>query len=270
MTKMALLLLVALISGCASSNKPQRIWDAESIANFPHPYVAYQDEQDGKIIASFSTADIRNIINIKERVENTAGTLHTELLIAEGEEPNGFSFAYHNVPKIGITIGMIKLIGDDRDAMAALIGHELAHLYLENGKVRQNREEDRIVASTLLSLALGMVGVPIPVTATDVATDTISKTFSRDEEREADQVGVKYLVQAGFDPWGAVRLQEKLAAISSGSMVPFLSTHPASTERVENMKRLAKELSPNTVPTGANKPAVFPPAVPVQDKPAAL
>lgn len=251
MTKMALLLLAALITGCASSSKPQRIWDAESIANFPHPYVAYQDKPDGKIIASFNTAAIRNIINIKERVENAAGEMRTELLIAEGDEPNGFSFGYHSVSKIGINIGMLKLIGDDADAMAALIGHELAHLYLEHGKVRQDREEDRIMASTLLSFALGMVGIPVPVTATDVATTTVSRTFSRDEEREADKVGVTYMTHAGFDPWGAVRLQEKLAAVSSGSMVPFLSTHPATSERVGNMRRLVEGLPP----AGTNKPA---------------
>lgn len=246
MTKIALLLLVALISGCAS--RPQRMWDAASIANYPSSFVVFKNKPNGKVIAGFNTADIRNIINIKERVENAAGPLRTELLIAEGDQPNGFSFAYHKVSKIGINIGMTNLIGDDADAMAALIGHELAHLYLEHGKVRQNREENRIVASAVLSFALGMIGIPIPVTATDVATTTISRTFSRDEERDADQLGVTYMAQAGFDPWGAVRLQEKLAAISSGSLIPFLSTHPASAERVENMKRLLKDKSPDVAP----------------------
>ena len=268
MTKIAFLLLVALISGCASSS-PQRMWDAASIANFPHPYVVYKDKPDGKIIAGFNTTDIKNIINIKERVENAAGPLRTELLIAEGDEPNGFSFAYHKVSKIGINIGMINLIGDDADAMAALIGHELAHLFLEHGKVRQNREENRIVTSTVLSFALAMVGVPIPVTATDAATTTVSRTFSRDEERDADQLGVTYMAQAGFDPWGAVRLQEKLAAISSGSLIPFLSTHPASTERVENMKRLLKDTPPSVAPVVPDKLAVPSDIAPAPNKSAA-
>ena len=254
MTKIAFLLLVALISGCASS-KPPMVWNAASIANFPSPFVVYKDKSNGKIIAGFSTADIKNIINIKERVENAAGPLRTEFLIAEGDEPNGFSFAHHDASKIGINVGMINLIGDDADAIAALIGHELAHLYLEHGKVRQNREEGRIVASSVLSFALAMVGVPVPVTATDAATSSISRSFTRDEERDADKLGVTYMVQAGFDPWGAVRLQEKLGAVSSGSLVPFLSTHPASAERVENMKRLLKDKPPSITPVVADKPA---------------
>lgn len=253
MTKIAFLLLVALISGCASS-RPQRMWNAASIANYPHPFVVYKDKPNGKVIAGFHTADIRNIINIKERVENAAGPLRTKLLVAEGDEPNGFSFAYHKVPNIGINVGMIKLIGEDADAMAALIGHELAHLYLEHGKVRQDREENRIVTSTVLSFALGMVGIPIPVTATDVATTAVSSSFSREDERDADQLGVTYMTQAGFDPWGAVRLQEKLGAASSGSLVPFLSTHPASAERVENMKRLLKDKPPDVAPVAPERP----------------
>ncbi len=253
MAKMAFLLLVALISGCASS-RPQRIWSAASIASYPHPFVIIKDKPNGKVLAGFNTDDIKNIISIKERVENAAGPLHTELLIAEGDEPNGFSFAYHKVPNIGINVGMIKLIGDDADAMAALIGHELAHLYLEHGKMRQEREENRIVASTVLSFALGMVGIPIPAPATDAATTAVSRTFSREDERDADRLGMTYMAQAGFDPQGAVRLQEKLGAIPSSSTVPFLSTHPASAERVENMKRLLKDKPPDAAPVATDKP----------------
>ena len=110
------------------------MWNAASIANYPQPFVGFEDKPNGKIIVGFSTAGIRNIISIKDRVENAADPLPTELLIAEGDQPNGFSFAYQKVQKIGINVGMINLIGQDANAMAALIGHELAHLYLEHGK----------------------------------------------------------------------------------------------------------------------------------------
>jgi len=252
MAKIAFLLLVALISGCAS--RPQKLWDAASIANYPYPFVVFKDRPNGKIIAGFNTADVKNILSIKERVENAAGPLRTEFLIAEGDEPNGFSFVFHGGSRIGVNIGMIKLIGQDTDAIAALIGHELAHLYLEHGKVRQDREDNRIVTSTVLSFALGMFGIPIPAPATDAATTAVSRTFSREDERDADRLGMTYMTQAGFDPWGAVRLQEKLGAVSSGSTVPFLSTHPASTERVENMKRLLKDKPQDTAPVVPERP----------------
>ncbi|MGA8148122.1 MAG: M48 family metalloprotease [Gallionellaceae bacterium] len=252
MSRILFLIFVLFISGC-SSNRAPRFWQASSIAGFPRPVISILDKPKGKIIASVNTADVRRMISVKERVEEAAGELHTGLLVADDNEPNGFSFVYHGQPVIAINIGMINLIGQDEDAMAALMGHELAHLYLMHGNRRQDREENSIVASTLLSFALGMVGIPIPIEATDVATTSISNSFSRDEEREADQFGVEFMAHAGFDPWGAMRLQEKLGAIAGKSTLPFLSTHPTSAERIENMKRLALETRPDEVPlTAAN------------------
>ncbi|TAN73066.1 MAG: hypothetical protein EPN14_10045 [Gallionella sp.] len=241
--KVTLLLFAALVSGCASS-QPQRLWDASAMASLPYPTVLLKDKPDGKITAGVNTADIRQMIRIKERVENAAGSLRAELLLAEGSEPNGFSFVSQRGPAIAVNIGMVNLIGQDGDAMAALMGHELAHLHLNHGRLRQSREESRMAASVTLSFALGMFGIPFPPEVADVATTPVANKFSREEEREADRLGVEYMVRAGFDPSGSVRLQEKLGAVSSGHLLPFLSSHPSSYERVENMKRLAMERVP--------------------------
>lgn len=235
MNKLVFLLLVALVSGCAS--RAPKLWDASSVANVQQPVILFKDKPNGKIFAGVRTDDVRNMIGIKNRVENAAGQIRIELLISDSEEPNGFSAEIHGKQIIGVTVGMINLIGQDADAMAALIGHELAHLYLEHGKQQQSREEDRVVTSVILGFALGMVGIPMG--PADLATTAVSRSYSRDDERDADRVGVEYLSQAGFDPCGAVRLQEKLAVASSGSMLAFLNTHPANAERVENMKKLA-------------------------------
>lgn len=235
MNKLVFLLLVVLVSGCAS--RTPKLWDASSVANVQQPVVLFKDKPDGKIFSGVRTDDVRNMIGIKDRVENAAGPMRIELLVSDSEEPNGFSTQIHGKEIIGVTVGMINLIGQDADAMAALIGHELAHLYLEHGKQRQSREEDRVMASTLIGFALGMVGIPMGTA--DLATTAVSRSYSRDDERDADRVGVEYLSKAGFDPCGALRLHEKLAVASSGSMLVFLNTHPANAERVENMKKLA-------------------------------
>lgn len=215
------------------------------MAALPYPVVSLKDKPGGEITASFNMADIQQMIRIKEQVESVAGSLQAGLFLAEGNEPNGFSFVSRYGPCIAINIGMVNLIGQDGDAMAALIGHELAHLNLNHGRLRQDREENRMAASVALSFALGMIGIPLPVEVTDVATTSVSSKFSREEERDADRLGVKYMVQAGFDPLGSVRLQEKLGAASHGALLQFLSSHPSSAERVENMKRLAMEYRPD-------------------------
>lgn len=214
------------------------------MAALPYPMVLLKEKSSGNITARIDMADIQQMVRIKEQVETAAGSLHTGLMLAEGNEPNGFSFESHYGPIIAVNIGMVNLVGQDGDAMAALIGHELAHLYLNHGRLRQGREENRMAASVTLSFALGMIGIPVPLEVTDVATTSISSKFSREEERDADRLGVRFMVQAGFDPLGSVRLQEKLGAASQGDFLPFLSSHPSSTERVENMKRLVMEHMP--------------------------
>lgn len=244
------LLLVAIISGCANRAQPMRIWNASVIADhaqdvaviklFGNSRHAKGKPNGNVVVATISTDDVRSLIRIKQRVESTAGELRTELLIAEGNEPNGFSFSHHAEQYIAVNIGMLNLIGQDEDAIAALVGHELAHLYLDHGKQRQDRENDRAITTTVIAFALGTIGIPFG--AVDYATGTIAKSYSREEERDADRFGVTFMTQAGFDPWGAVRLQEKLAEVPGGSGMSFLSTHPSTDERIENMKRLAQEL----------------------------
>ena len=208
------------------------------MAEQPYPLVLITNKPNGKVVAGVKTQDIRNMITIKDRVEAAAGEIRTDLLVAEGDEPNGFSFIYHDKPRIAINIPMINLIGEDEDAMAALIGHELAHLYLEHGKKQMKRQEDMIVTSTIISLALGLAGIPMG--PSDLATTTLSRKYSREDEREADTEGVKYMLLAGFSPCGAARLQEKMGAVSPGALIPFMSTHPSNAERVENMKVFAE------------------------------
>ena len=74
--------------------------------------------------------------------------------------------------------------------------------------------------------------------------------FGRDQEREADELGVRLMVDAGFDAGGAISFFGKLAeqtGDSGGSlerMASMASTHPASTERQERLRELATRLQP--------------------------
>ena len=119
---------------------------------------------------------------------------------------------------IGINFGMLDLLGLDVHMAAALIGHELGHLKLDHGADHENRRR------------------------TDMRTAANTK-YSRDNEREADYLGAIWAVEAGYDPQGAVRLQElvykKTRHLSGG----FSGSHPSSIERITKLKSLARRLS---------------------------
>jgi Zn-dependent protease with chaperone function len=179
------------------------------------------------------------------------------ILISEGAQPNAFLFSNGSRPHVAANIGMLNLLGDDEAAWAALFGHELAHFTQRHRDTRADRESVSATAGGLLGAALVLVGIPLGSLIADSATTLVERGYSRDDERDADRLGVQAMVRAGYDPAGAVRLQEKLAGAGGDKPLPFLSTHPSNSERVESMRALASELGhPAPAPDAQEAPAL--------------
>ena len=119
---------------------------------------------------------------------------------------------------VGINFGMLELLGLDVHMAAALIGHELGHLKLNHGEDNKTRRR------------------------TDIMTASNTK-YSRDNEREADYLGAIWAVEAGYDPDGAVRLQELVFKKTKHLSGGFSGSHPSSIERITKLKSLARRLS---------------------------
>ena len=64
----------------------------------------------------------------------------------------------------------------------------------------------------------------------------VNLRFSRDDESEADLVGIELSARAGYDPAAAVRLWEKMMTANKGAPPQWLSTHPASTTRIRDIQ----------------------------------
>ena len=97
---------------------------------------------------------------------------------------------------------------------------------------------------TVAGAGLGMAGVPGGGLISGFAADVIDSVYSRDQEREADALGVDYMLANQYDPQGAIRLHELLVKFSSGFRIPFLSSHPSSDERLENLRALIEPKKP--------------------------
>jgi predicted Zn-dependent protease len=235
---------LALLFAAASAwaQKPA-MWRLEELANSPAPAVTLHKGAGRTQVGVISTSRARLIVDAKARLEQAAG-VGADLVLVEGSQPNAFSTPTSKAgPLVGLNLGMVELLGDDADAYAALLGHEYAHLTLRHRESRVARESLRLLGTTVLSIALASQGAGRG--AADVAnfaTQAVSMTFSREEERDADRTGLRYAAAAGFDPHGAVRVWERMAA-GGERTVPFLSSHPASAERVENMRALAAEFA---------------------------
>ena len=166
-----------------------------------------------------------------------------EFIVIPDLLPNAFAFVDNRQPRIAVSFGMLRLLGNDADAWAALWGHEMAHLKENHSRMRSERKNASRTSSELWGLLLSIAGVPLGDLVVDGATELAERSYSRDDERVADRLGVLAMARAGFDPQGAVRFQEALAKAGSGRVLQILSTHPGSAERVETMRELARELS---------------------------
>jgi predicted Zn-dependent protease len=146
--------------------------------------------------------------------------------------------------KVGVFSGLLDIVGTD-DELAAVIGHEIAHVLLQHANQRMSAELLRSLgglvaaASTtdmdeddraLLLAAYGLgtqVGLMLP--------------YSRAHERQADRLGLVIAARAGYDPRAAIAFWNKMASRSGGGPPEFLSTHPSYGTRIDTLREAMPE-----------------------------
>ena len=130
--------------------------------------------------------------------------------------------------KIGVFSGLLD-VARDQHQLAAVIGHEIAHVTLEHQAQQVNRGLATRSVAAVAGAGIGMN----PQDAQTLAQIGLTLPFSRSHEREADVVGLLYMADAGFDPRASVTLWKNMEQSSSGGRPPqFLSTHPAPADRM--------------------------------------
>jgi len=164
-------------------------------------------------------------------------TYDWEVVVFEDPTPNAFALPGG---KIGVHTGLLQ-IAKNQDQLAAVIGHEVAHVLSHHGNERLSQQNlaqtgMSIVGAVLApstpmgSLALGALGLGVQYGAL--------MPYSRKHESEADIYGLELSAKAGFDPRASVPLWQNMAAASEGQRPPeFLSTHPDPLTRIGDLQR---------------------------------
>ncbi|KUJ72324.1 M48 family metallopeptidase [Thiomicrospira sp. WB1] len=145
--------------------------------------------------------------------------------------------------KIAFYSGIIDTLELTEDEIAAIMGHEMAHALREHGRERASQAMLGQVGLAALQILGGVRGA-----ALDASNMVVQTTFilpnSRTHETEADRMGVELAARSGFDPYGAVRVWEKMLKLSKDAPPEFLSTHPAHETRINDLKKYAKRVMP--------------------------
>lgn len=149
--------------------------------------------------------------------------------------------------------GLLGRFGGDRDAVAAVLGHELAH-HKENHLVEGRRKQEGIrIFGAILGAVIGarvadrsseLAGMASDL-AVNAGAGLLVLKFGRSQELEADRLTVRWMIDAGYNPRGMLRLQEGLGVVQEGKRRPaMLSTHPGSVKRYQAVQREIAKLAP--------------------------
>lgn len=143
-----------------------------------------------------------------------------------------------NVPGglVYVNTGLIAQSGSAAE-LAGAVAHEVGHGVARHGTKRLSKANE---ANIVAGAVLGQSGSVAGRVAAQVAAQGAFAKFSRDDERDADKRGVRYMAGAGYNPQGLANLLDRLAAQEQGGGVAIFRSHPLSSERVRNVQQLAR------------------------------
>ena len=137
--------------------------------------------------------------------------------------------------KIAFYTGILEQLRLTDDETAMIMGHEMAHALREHARARIAKSQG---TSSLLALGSQLLGLgQLGDVAASVGTQLLTLRFSRDDETDADLVGLELAARGGFNPQASVSLWEKMAQAGGGAGGPsFLSTHPSGPQRIQELQ----------------------------------
>ena len=258
-----IVILVFLLSGCASTTlKTDSEVDRNQFLLLPN-YMALSMAEDA-YRQEIKNAEDNDDLNVNEeqvlRIKKIAFRLidqvhvfrddasdwNWEVNVQKSEEVNAYCMPGG---KIMVYSGIIEKTDATDDELAAMIGHEIAHALREHGRERM---------STAFVQQVGLIGFAAYLSGKDGnrlskevalqaaalgATLFFALPNSREQEREADKIGLELAARAGYNPMAAVSLWRKMDALSDAKIPEFLSTHPSNENRIEDIAKDARKIN---------------------------
>ena len=144
--------------------------------------------------------------------------------------------------KIAFYSGILEQLKLTDDEVAMVMGHEIAHALREHARERMGKNAATSIGASVLGslFGLGQLGQ----TVTNYGAQLLTLQFSREDESEADLVGMELAARAGYNPQAGVSLWNKMGAASKGAPPQWLSTHPSGSSRIADIERNLPKVLP--------------------------
>jgi predicted Zn-dependent protease len=254
---LAVLALAISMTGCAVNpvtGKPDfmMVSEAQELAIGAQNYAPMQQAEGGAYdIDPKLTAYVREVGNKLAAVSDRP--LPYEFVVLNNSVPNAWALPGG---KIAINRGLLTELNSEAE-LAAVLGHEIVHAAAKHSAQQMSRGV--LLQSAVLATAM-VTGDNsfghFAVGSAAVGAQLLSSTYGRSAELESDKYGMTYMSRAGYDPAGAVTLQETFVRLSEGQDSDWLSglfaSHPPSRARVDANRKTAASLPPGGI-TGVDR-----------------
>ncbi len=206
---------------------------------YPNPAIqAYIDQVGGRVVQQSAAA----------KAPSAEARYPYEFhLLSDPQTINAFALPGGQV---FLTVGLLRRLKSEAQ-LAGVLGHEVGHVVGRHGAEHLAKQQ----LGTALVNAVGIAASDNPDNArqaavlAQAANQLVSLQYGREDELEADQLGFRFMTEAGYNPQGLVELMQILGSARQGGASPeFFSTHPNPENRVERLKKLIAQAYPSGVP----------------------
>ena len=262
--------VVALMTACGTASKVPLTGRTHRISVSDAQLLSLSNQEYTKFMASAKrSTDAKNTAMVQRVGRNLANAVETYLRNnGYANEVNNFKWEFNLVQdkqanafcmpggKIVVYDGLLPYTQNET-GLAIVLGHEIAHAVAKHSAEQITKKMNQQMETSILGTVLNSaVGSGVGDIASQVAGGYFSfrnLKYSRDNESEADYMGLIFAAMAGYDPSYAVSFWERMAAASNSSRAEMLSSHPSDARRIENIKKWLPEAEKYYRGRGSNR-----------------
>lgn len=260
-SKLVFLLIIALTIACSvnplTGRKQLSLVDSSTVNNLAAS--EYQKvKKSSRILSPATNANAAMVTRVGSRIaqaitdyytakglERHLGSFQWEYMLIEDKTVNAWCMPGG---KIAVYTGLLP-VTQNEDALAVVMGHEVAHAIAEHGRERMS--QGLMQQSGGLALSVALLNKPAEtqnlfLSAYGIGSQVgVLLPFSRSNELEADKLGLIYAALAGYDPRESIPLWKRMASAGGGQKPPeWLSTHPAEANRIVQLEKMMPQVLP--------------------------
>ncbi|MGN0730187.1 M48 family metallopeptidase [Treponema sp.] len=251
-------LALALFQGCvttttaagnvgADRNQLMLISEEQMEQSADESYAQILSEAQKAGILNVDSAVVSRVNNIGKKLISQVGVFREDAL-SWNWQINVISDSTVNAwcmpgGKIVVYTGIIESLSLTDAQLAAVMGHEIAHALREHSREQASSEAIKNAGIAVVSSVAGLDEKGNSLLGL-AAQYTITLPFSRSHETEADHIGTELMARAGYNPYEAVAVWEKMSALDGTKIPEIMSTHPSNESRIKDLKKICEKVYP--------------------------